>query len=487
MAASDEAARALPVLSVRRLNLPLCGLLALSVIVRLFHLTEPPCDYHDWRQTITLMVARDFARHGFELLHPRLLWLGKGDQPAYFAAEFPLQSIPAAALFRIFGENDTIPRLVVIVFSVCGIWFLYAILRRGCGPLAAFLGAFLYALFPCHLFFGRVFMPDVPALSLALGGVYFMDRWTETGKAAFFSAAALITCLALLQKLTVGVVLLPIGYLLFRRYRIRMMLRTETWIFAGAVGVPVFLWYRHSWNLSLLNGFQIIQPGALGSHLDWWLTKSFLWEVGKALSGEVFSPAGLLIVAFGLFWPARNRTIDLFRVWFLAAAGLLFLVPVLLRGNYYYLSALLPAGAALGGIRLAEMVRASRNCLAILALVLSLFGISALTSAAPMYELNLFPWQLGIRLREITSPTDLIVTENGGSPGILYYADRRGWFLENNFDADLITRLRDRGAAWYADSNPRDAADQPVFVASMDQRFRRVHPGPRDWLVYRLR
>jgi hypothetical protein len=329
-------------------------------------------------------------------------------------------------------------------------------------------------------------MPDVPAISLALGGVYWMDRWAETGKASFLGTGAVMTSLAMLQKLNVGVVLLPICYLLAKRYGARMMLRTGTWIFAVAVAVPVVLWYRHAWNLSLENGFQIMQPQAVGADLKLWFTKAFRGEVGKALYGEVFSPAGLLICAFGLFWPSRNKTIDLFRLWFLGAGLLLFLTPVLVRGNHYYLGALTPAGAALGGIALAEMVSGSRHSASILALVLGLFGLSAITSAAPMYELNLFPWELGTRLRETTAPTDLIVTENGGSPGILYYADRRGWFLQNNFDADLIARLRDHGASWYADSNPDDARGQPEFVARMDQRFRRVHTQPIPWLIYRL-
>ena len=471
----------------------MCGILALAIGVRFYHVTEPPCDYHDWRQTITLMVARDFARNGFAVLHPHLLWLGKGDKPAYFAAEFSLESIAAAALYRIFGENEVIPRLVVIVFSVSGVWFLYAILQRSCGALAAFLGAFIYALLPCHIFFGRVFMPDIPAISLALGGVYWMDRWAETGKAKFFGAAALMTCLAILQKLTAAVVLLPICYALARRYGAWMVLRRGTWIFGAIVAVPVSLWYWHAWNLSLQNGFQIMQPGATGADLRLWLNKAFLAEVGTALYGEVFSPAGVLICTFGLFWPSRNKTIDLFRIWFLGASLLLVLIPSLVRDNHYYLSALLPAGAALAGIALAEMTGgtppslAVRHSVPILALVLGLFSVSALTSVAPLYELNLFPWELGNLLRKTTAPTDLLVTENGGSPGILYYADRRGWFLQNNYDADLIANFGDRGASWYADSNPRDAVEQPAFVAKMDGRFRRVYTQPRGWLVYRLR
>jgi hypothetical protein len=36
-------------------------ILLLSLVLHTFHLAYPAWDYHNWRQTITLMVARDFA------------------------------------------------------------------------------------------------------------------------------------------------------------------------------------------------------------------------------------------------------------------------------------------------------------------------------------------------------------------------------------------------------------------------------------------
>ena len=470
-----------------RLNAALCLLLLLSAAVRLYHLTAPPCDYHDWRQTITLMVARDFARNGFDLLHPHLLWLGHGDKPAYFAAEFSLQSVFAAILYRLFGESDAAGRIVVIAFSLSGIWFLYALVRKGCGRQAAFAAAFIYAMLPTHIFFGRVFMPDIPAISLALGGLYCLYCWAEAGARKLLAGAAVFTSLAMLQKLTAGIVLLPICYLLASRYGRRTLHRLETWIFAAAVTIPVFAWYTHSWNLSLENGFQIMQPAAAGANLKLWLSRPFLVEIGTALYRETFSPAGLAICVLGLCWPPRNKIMVLFRLWFIGAACLLLSIPLVLRGNHYYLSLLMPAAAALGGIALVRVAQRNRYTAAVGVLVLLVYAFSALTNVAPLYALNLFPWQLGAELTKATAPADLIVTENGGSPGILYYADRRGWFLENDFDAGLIGRLRDRGASWYADSNPDDALRQTAFVNAMDRRFHRVHVEPVPWLVYRLR
>jgi 4-amino-4-deoxy-L-arabinose transferase-like glycosyltransferase len=152
---------------------PLPLILLAALALRSWHLFDPPWDYHNWRQTITLMVARDFARHGFPVLHPQVAWVSHNQPsaPSYFSGEFSLQSVLAAVLYRFLGESEVWARLVVIAFSLAGIYFLYHLLDRGAGPRAAWVGAFIYALLPYSVFFGRVFMPEIPAISLALGAL----------------------------------------------------------------------------------------------------------------------------------------------------------------------------------------------------------------------------------------------------------------------------------------------------------------------------
>ena len=71
---------------------PVYLILALALALRCFHLTDPAWDYHNWRQSITLMVARDFARHGVSL-HPQVQWVShnRPADPSYFSAEFSIQ------------------------------------------------------------------------------------------------------------------------------------------------------------------------------------------------------------------------------------------------------------------------------------------------------------------------------------------------------------------------------------------------------------
>jgi hypothetical protein len=465
----------------------LLAIILLALVLRTYHVAYPPWDYHNWRQTQTLMVARDFARHDFKLLHPQVQWVGNGqpEDPSYFSGEFSIQSLLAALLYRLFGEHEILARTVVITFSLFGIYFLYGLLSRRAGPIAARLGAFIYALLPYHVFFGRVFMPDVPALSLALGGLFFLDRWTDNRKPATLLAAAVLTAMAILQKLTVIFVGLPALYLFWLAKGRHLFVRGELYVFAGIVGAPTLAWYIHTSTMARHSGFAFVQPGLFGSHLESWFQAGFLQRIFASLSSEAFSPIGLALSVLGFFWPARGPAFWIFRLWVAGAGLLLLLIPDLLSANYYYFSLLLPGGAALGGLALAKLA-SNRTTYPLLAVILVIFAIGAIGSALPLYQEDRAPRDLGILLNRLTIPSDLIVGETGGSPNMLYFADRRGWMLAQQYDLGLVQKLVKAGALYYADPSSADLAQKREFFQAMDANFERLTPDEGPWPIYRL-
>lgn len=463
------------------------AILLLAFAARTYHIAYPPWDYHNWRQTQTLMLARDFARRGFDLLHPQVNWVGRGrpSDPSYFSGEFSLESIFAASLYRVFGESEVAARIVVIAFSLLGIYFLYKLLERRAGRPAARSGAFLYALLPYHWFFGRVFMPDVPALTLALGGLLFLDRWTGNRKPGALVAAATLTALALLQKLTVIFVGLPVLYLFWLARGRRLFVQIETYFFAAAALAPSIAWYLHTTALSRSSGFAFVQPGLFGHHLGSWLSTDFLHRLLTPLVSEAFAPAGLLLFLVGLFWPAGGPAVWIFRLWAAGAAFLLFLIPDALSANYYYYSLLLPAVAALGGLALARFA-STRAAYPLLAVVLILFAFEATGTVLPLYQEDRAPRDLGLLLNRLTAPSDLIAGQSGGSPNLLYFADRRGWMLTGGYNLGYLEKLQKAGAHYYADPSSADIAQRPEFFESMDENFERLSADEGPWPIYRL-
>lgn len=433
------------------------------------------------------MVARDFARHDFNLLYPQVQWVSNGPptDPSYFSGEFSIQSMLAALLYRFFGEAEIFARIVVIAFSLLGIYFLYELLSRRAGPLAARLGAFIYALLPYHLFFGRVFMPDVPALSLALGGLFFLDRWTDNRKPATLLAAAVFTSMAILQKLTVIFVGSPALYLFWLAKGRHLFVRGEMYVFAAVAAAPSFAWYAHTNAMARQSGFAFVQPGLFGSHLGSWFQAGFLHRIFASLSSEAFSPIGLALSVLGFFWPSRGSAFWIFRLWIAGAGLLLLLIPDLLSANYYYFSLLLPGGAALGGLALARLA-SNRTTYPLLAIILAAFAVEAIGSVLPLYNEDRAPRDLGILLNHLTMPSDLIVGETGGSPNMLYFADRRGWMLAQQYDLGLLQKLVKAGALYYADPSSADLAQKREFFRGMDANFERLTPDEGPWPIYRL-
>ncbi len=460
--------------------------LLLALALRTYHLNYPPWDFHNWRQTQTLMVARDYARHGFRLLRPQVAWVSHGQpsRPSYYGGEFSIQSILAAVVYRLFGESDAAARWVVIAFSLLGTYFLYALMRRRADRLAAGVGAFIYSLLPYHLFFGRVFMPDIPALSLALGGLERLDRWTDDRQWKTLLVSAVFTALAVLQKVTVIFVGMPALYLFWLAQGRRLFSRLESYVFAGIVGLPTLAWYVHSAHLSRESGFEIIHPSYFGWHLGRWLQLSFIRGVLGRLAGEALSPLGLALAVVGLFWPSQARGPWTFRVWVLGAALLLSLIPELLPDNYYYLSLLLPGVGALAGFALASLAK-ERGSTPLLALVLALFALDAIRFALPLYGPDRSPVDLGHLLKNLTAPEDLVVTASRGSPDVLYAADRRGW-IGAQYDLSSMERLARAGARYYATPFINDQVDRREFYRAMNARFERLTPEDSTWPVYYL-
>jgi 4-amino-4-deoxy-L-arabinose transferase-like glycosyltransferase len=472
-----------------RADLWLYLILLLALGLRTYHIAYPAWDYHNWRQTITLMVARNFARQGFPLLHPQVAWIGgQPSAPSYFNAEFSIESVLAAILYKVFGESDTIARMVVIACSLLGIYCLYGLLRRRAGAPAARLGAFIYALLPYHLFFSRVFMPDIPALALALAGLDALDRWTDEPKASRLAAAGALTALAILQKLTVIFVALPALYLFWVVYGRRLWWRKQPYIFALIAGIPAVAWYfvhaRAVEPQSVLSAL-VMRRVLFGHQLALWLHRPFVGRILTALWAEAFSAAGLVLAVIGLCCAGRGRSAWLFRWWMAGAVFTLMLMPGVLAANLYYLALLLPAGAALGGIALARLAR-NRMGLPVVAVVLAVFAVGAISSVSPLYVPDRLPRDLGVALNRLTAPGDLLATETGGSPNVLYFADRRGWLLEREYSLDRLERLRQAGARYYADTFAADARDQRPFFNALAARFARLTGEDAPWQIFDL-
>lgn len=479
--------RKLPEIVRHRCPLPgdpwLFLILLLALTLRTYHLAYPAWDYHNWRQTITLMVAQDLARHGFPLLHPQVAWIGeRASDPSYFSAEFSIQSVLAALLYRIFGESDAAARSVTIAFSLLAIYCLYDLLNRGADRTVARIGAFVFALLPYHLFFGRVFMPDVPAIALALAGLAVLDRWSGDKRKSHLIAAGILTALAILQKPRMILVMLPALYLFWLVYGRSLLRRWEPYFYVLIACLPELAWYMHAASMerqTAVGAFNVPRE-LFAHHLELWFNGAYLHRVLGALASEGFSALGVGLAAIGFLFAPRSRAVWVSRWWVLGAACVLLPIPAVIPSNLYYLSTLLPGGAALAAALLARVPVYLRTA------ILAAFTVGAIHSALPMYEPDRMPYDLGIQLRNLAEPQDLLATESGGNPTVLYYANRRGWLMVEEYNLERVEHLQHAGARYYADTFLGDAARHPAFFRALDRRYQRLTAEDAPWQIYDL-
>jgi hypothetical protein len=118
--------------------------------------------------------------------------------------------------------------------------------------------------------------------------------------------------------------------------------------------------------------------------------------------------------------------------------------------------------------------------------ILAAFFAGTIQSVRPLYEADRAPYQLGVLLNRLTEPGDLVVTESGGSPNVLYAADRRGWLLFREYSESRLEHLKQAGARYYADAFQADRDEQRSFFQELDNRFERLSTDDGPWPIYAL-
>ena len=182
-------------------------ILALGAYFRFQYIELPMADAHGWRQIFNADVARNFAEQSLNILYPRVNWGGAGDPVV--SMEFPLLQWIAAVLFRQFGEREIICRLLSIVFSLATIAGLYGLANAVWGRAVARGAAFLFAISPSAIFFGRAFISDTPMVCFSVFGVWGFAAYLLHGKRQAVVWGAAAAALACMTKLPAVVIFAP--------------------------------------------------------------------------------------------------------------------------------------------------------------------------------------------------------------------------------------------------------------------------------------
>lgn len=433
----------------------------LGIWLRTYRLNAPLADWHSWRQSDTAAVSRNFVKDNFNLLYPQsdsLLALNEDqlENPnRYFINEFPLYNAVVAILYKQFGVNIVIGRLVSIISSVIGALALYGLVRLLLGVVPALATLAYYLFLPYNIYYSRVFMPDPTFVALSILSMYLCVLWVKSEKNRYAWALMLTFATAMLVKPYAIFMAIPMFYWVVLNWGVEAFKKPIVYFVTLGSFIPLLLWRYHyalhpegsfatDW---LYNGGSIRFKGSF-----------FRWLIFDRLNRLIFATGGFALFVTGLFTSHLKKNTSLFFVWTLS---ILLYMTIFAKGNinhdYYQLPIVAPGVvlAVIGAQALVNMAKTKLTRIFNFILVSSLFILSI---AFGWFEVRGFfninnpaIVEAGKKIDEIVPQDALVIAPYQGDPTFLYQTNRHGWPVGENIDM----RIQD-GAAYYVTTSRDD-------------------------------
>ena len=400
-------------------------ILALLFAIRLFHITLPPIEIsHNWRQTTSLMVARNFYQQEANVFYPRID--DCGDKTGIVGMEFPLLSYSIYIVSVFFGYDHWYGRLVNLIVVTIGLWFFYRLTGLYFEKRIAFFATVALA-FSALFHLARKVMPDPMALSLITIGLYFGVQFLMQGKWRYLAGYFLFALAGALVKIPFGIYLALLIFPLFR-----------STIGITRKGAFVFL---SSVILMLVYGWYFIWNTMLSEKYGLWYNSGRTWQEGwteffaepfqtlerfyfNAFHGYLFF--GLVLSGLILAIARRQKVL----LWSVLLC-IPFFVVYMIRSGYlfyhhgYYVLVMVPLMALLAGYAFALMPKR---------LAIGLLVLCAVESVANQQHdffirgKEFSKLQLTEIAASVSNPEDRVSLEaDSFNPNEFYFLNRKGW------------------------------------------------------------
>lgn len=401
----------------------------LFFMIRLVGITNPPLETgHNWRQSLTCMVARNFYDGHANIFYPEIDYAG--NQSGIIGSEFPIFNYLIYLVSVVFDYSHWYGRLINLVVSSIGIYFFYLLIKNLTTRKIAFNSSIIL-LASIWFAFSRKIMPDTFSVSLVMIGLYYGYRYMLKGSWLHLLLYFLLITLGILSKIP-ALYLLSLSILIFfdkniliSRKRIASGL---TVISLGAVGWWYFYWvpyllatYHNQlfFPRSLSEGFKEIVPLSGGFFRNFYFHAFYSYfAFACCLSGIYF-----VLKGSDRYLKAGILVLTITFILFILKTGLVF--PL----HNYYIIPFVPVMAFLAGVALARIPLNYQF------IVLGLIVLEGLINQ--QHDFFIRKEQRTVMALEqlterYTTAKNLIVINGGPSPQEIYFAHRKGWSVTND-------------------------------------------------------
>lgn len=398
-------------------------------LMRLIGITNPPLETgHNWRQSLTCMIARNFLEIDNSILYPRIDMAG--EKSGIIGSEFPFFNYLIYLFSELFGYAHWYGRLINLSVSSLGIWYFYRLAKEYFSREIAF-NASLVLLSSIWFAFSRKIMPDTFSIALLIAGLYhgncylLYERHRIANALMFF----MLCTLGMLVKIPALSLFAGCGMALF----IPEIPSKRKLLFFCMVALSlvfVFSWY-FIWVPHLLEvyRFQLYFP------------KGLLEGAGEILPlldllAEKFYFAALhsyFAFAFALWGLFRFCKFESTR-YIAAFLGItcVFMLFILKTGSVfplhnYYVIPFVPLMALMAAYGMDKL----KNTYRIVCIVLiCVEGIANQQHDFFIHSNQVYKTELEALLDNTIDRNEKIIINGGQSPQDMYFAHRRGWSIE---------------------------------------------------------
>lgn len=463
-----------------------------------------------WREADTASIAHGFYSHRLPIFYPQINW--GGDGPGYVETEFQAYPFIVAQLYRLFGEQFWLGRVVSLLFSAAAFGAFYLLMRQFLESRALFWALLFVTISPISIRYSVAFMPEATVFFFYVLALHFFCRWLRDEDRKHLYWAAMSTALAILVKPTsihIGLIFLV---LLIGKYRLAFIRNPHVWALGLISLVPSLLWYLYARNLYLTYGntFGLFSGGdSKFGGLNYWLNPAFYGRLLQLQTEWILNGIGILPFLMGLIVSIRRRSPALLVI---GVGTLLIYLMIVARysqeewGVQYHIYAL-PIAALGFGIgmnwlrgRLQRVQLPVRSVTAVWVFNVVVVGLMSLWMLRLYTGTLLQPvaqplWDCAqaviahvpdnaLIIVSTTSTADAPPGNIDGSrnnfeePNIFYYSHRYGWSLPADWHIpDLIEQYRARGAQAFIITEQSLLLDSPGLLTYLQQNTQQVGPG----------
>lgn len=422
------------------------ALVVLLFAVRLFHITDPPIEVsHNWRQTTSLMVARNFYQLDNNILYPTLD--ETGDQRGVVGMEFPILSYTIYLTSEVFGYEHWYGRMIALIVVSIGLWFFYRLLCLYFEKKHAWYATVAFA-FSALFHLARKVLPDPVSLSLVIIGLYYGTQFLRIGKWKYLLPYLLFATLGALVKIPFGLYLVILAFPFFGKGISRQT--RIVFVFASILCLTIVFWWYFVWNVHLSETFGLwynsgrsLRDGfrELGENLGDVLYKFYF----SAFHGYLF----FVLTLAGLFYVIQQREKKI--LWLLLITSPMFFIYMSKSGflfahHGYYALVIVPVMCVLVGY-FAIKIPAKWASIALLVCIVE--------SVANQYhdffirKSEYFKIHLEEISAQVTQPNDLVALATNLNPNEFYFLNRKGWMVNaNDVNDEFISELAKKGCKY---------------------------------------